>query len=696
MTATLVLGHSSRVDRSQLPLCVDVLGPLALRVRGRLVDVPGARRRSLLALLALEGDRGIGIDRLVDALWPDDPPADAAQALYNHVSRLRRHLGDLSDRLERQPRGYRLRLAPYELDADAARRLAPADPGAALALWRGPALTEFRTIPELEVASVPLDELRLQLVDDLLESRLAAGDPATVVDAVEASANAPLRERTARLLVRALAASGRAADAMEAAQGFRRRLVEETGLDPTPALADLEQQVAAGRVVRPSTARVAKPDSPMVGRQHDREEVLRLLNAHGVITLTGPGGVGKTRLALDIAADWTSADVVVVPLAAVGRPDRVEPAVASHLGLRLAGEVGADDVAAALADRELLLVLDNCEHLVEACRRLVAAIRRAAGGVRVLATSRVTLQVPDEYVVRLQPLPVPREVADLDALRRQPGVRAFVEHARRRSAGFEIGPDDAADLVEVLRRLDGLPLGIELAARQVAVMPLRAVRERLDRALDLATGRRGPEDARQRTLRASIASSYELLDEDEQRLLRALASFPGGVDLATVEAVADGDGDPLDLLHDLVDSSLLVADAGEREVSGALHRARVPQRPRRDARGDGGRSGEVREPVRRRRRGDLRGQLRGRRTALRQTPARRARQPACGSRPRPRTRRRGHARRDHARSDPGRHLARPPRDLGLGNRARRRPGSRGRPDRVLMLSPRSRRCPAVG
>ena len=202
--------------------------------------------------------------------------------------------------------------------------------------------------------------------------------------------------------------------------------------------------------------------------------------------------------------------------------------------------------------------------------------------------------MPDEYVVRLQPLPVPSEVADLDALRRQPGVRAFVEHARRRAAGFELEPDDAADLVEVLRRLDGLPLGIELAARQVAVMPLRAVRERLDRALDLATGRRGPEDARQRTLRASIASSYELLDEDEQRLLRALASFPGGVDLATVEAVADGDGDPLDLLHDLVDSSLLVADAGEREVSRALHRARVPHRPRRDARGGGRRSGEVR------------------------------------------------------------------------------------------------------
>jgi predicted ATPase len=176
----------------------------------------------------------------------------------------------------------------------------------------------------------------------------------------------------------------------------------------------------------------------------------------------------------------------------------------------------------------------------------------------------VTLQVPGEYVVRLHPLPVPRDVSDLDALRRQPGVRAFVEHARRRATGFELTPDDSGDVVEVLRRLDGLPLGIELAARQVAVMPLRAVRERLDRALDLSTGRQEPEDARQRTLRASIRSSYELLGEREQRLLRALGSFPAGVDLATVEALvrdlADGDDDPLDLLHALVDSSLLVAD----------------------------------------------------------------------------------------------------------------------------------------
>lgn len=552
------------MDRTALVLSVEVLGPLVLRVRGGEVDVVGSKRRAVLALLALEGERGLSTERLVDSLWPDDPPGNAVQALYSHVHRLRRHLGPLADRLERRANGYRLLLEPFELDADAARRLAASDAPAALGLWRGPALVEFRSLPALEIASVGLDELRLKLVDDLLGSRLAHGDRNVVVDAAAATAESPLRESTALLHVRALAADGRTAEAMTAAQSFRRRLADEAGLDPTEALAALEQQVAAGSVQRASVGRrVAKPDGPMVGRQHDREEVVRLLGAHSVVTLTGPGGVGKTRLALDIAAgSHVHGEAVVVPLAAVDRAERVCQAVVSDLGLRTIGEAGPAQVAAALADRDLLLVLDNCEHVVEACRELVAALRRDAAGVRVLATSRVTLQVPGEYVVRLQPLPVPRDVTDLAALCRQPGVRAFVEHARRRRTDFELTSEEAPDLVEVLRRLDGLPLGIELAARQVAVMPLRAVRERLDRALDLSTGRQGPEDERQRTLRATIDSSYRLLTPDEQWLLRAIAPFIGGVDLATVEALAEPmEGDPLDLLHRLVDSSLLVANA---------------------------------------------------------------------------------------------------------------------------------------
>jgi DNA-binding SARP family transcriptional activator len=429
--------------------------------RARQSRYPGVRRRALLVLLAVEGERGASAERLVDALWPDDPPENAVQALYNHVSRLRGHLGSLGDRLERHGSGYRLRLEPFELDADAARRLAPSNPRAALALWRGPALAEFRSLPALEIAAIALDELSTQLVDDQLEARLRSGDRDVTVDAAAAAAASPLRERTALLHVQALAADGRTAEAMAAAQAFRRRLIEETGLDPGPALAELEQRVAAGCVGRASVVpRVAKPDGPMVGRQHDREEVLRLLGENAVVTLTGPGGVGKTRLALDIAAGYNeSIEVVVVALGVVDRAGRVSHAVASRLRLRTASSAGPAQIAEPLADRHLLLILDNCEHVADACRELVVALRRSAPGVRVLATSRVTLQVPGEYVVRLQPLPVPRDITDMTVLGQQPSVRAFIEHARRRRPEFELTAGEVPDLVEVLRRLDGLPRG---------------------------------------------------------------------------------------------------------------------------------------------------------------------------------------------------------------------------------------------
>ncbi len=573
-----------------------LLGPLSLSIEGAVVEVPGTRRRAALALLALAGDHGVSADRLTAALWPDELPDNALPALYNHVSRLRSHLGPLGERIRRVGRGYALRLEQGELDVAEAHRLsrAGAAPGndpervaatarAALELWRGSALAEFRSFPELEAEAVALDELKLRLLDDLLDARLELGERDVVIAATSAARAAPLRERTALLLVRALAADGRTADAMAAAQEYRHRLADETGLDPGAALADLEQRVASGTLARApgglaaatAPARtVGRPGGPIVGRQHDREEVLRLLGAHGVVTLTGPGGVGKTTLALDVAADPTAApvgpagargDAVVVELSAVDLPGRVCQAVASTLHLRTAGEVGPEDVAAALVGQPLLLVLDNCEHVVDACRDLVMTLRRHAPDVRVLATSRGTLHLPGEYVVRLQPLPVPRDPSDLAALRRQPCVRAFLEHARRLRPGFEFTDDEAPDLVEVLRQLDGLPLGIELAARQVAVMPLREVRDRLHRALDLATGRQDLQDGRQRTLRATIDSSYRLLADHERRLLRALAPFPGGVDVATVEALAVDDAtgsavDPVDVVHRLVDASLVVAD----------------------------------------------------------------------------------------------------------------------------------------
>lgn len=216
-------------------LSVAVLGPLTLGVDGREVAVPGRQRRVLLAVLALAGGHPVGTDRLVDALWEDAPPDHADQALYNHVSRLRAHLRPYGDRLERVAAGYRLRLADGELDADVARRVAVSDPARALGLWRGPALAEFRTVPALEVETVALDELRLRLVDDLLQQRLDAGDRTVAADARSAAAGAPLRERTRLLLVRALAADGRTAEALAEAASYRRHLADETGLDPAPS-----------------------------------------------------------------------------------------------------------------------------------------------------------------------------------------------------------------------------------------------------------------------------------------------------------------------------------------------------------------------------------------------------------------------------------------------------------------------------
>ena len=563
---------------------VGVLGPLALRVDGVDVVVPGTRRRALLAVLALARGRVVGVDRLVDALWPDDPPEDAAQALYSHVSRLRGHLGTAAGRLLRQGAGYLLELGDDELDATVARDAADALPGlapgdaldrslAALEQWRGPALAEFRGVPELDVEAVALDELRLRLHDELVRARIDVGDGSAIADASAAVAADPLRERSVLLLMTALAREGRAAEAMTTGTTYRRRLAEETGLDPGPALGRLEQEIASGgigpRAERPVGARrtVARPSGPLVGRQQDYDEVTRLLAGHRVVTLTGPGGVGKTRLAFEVAAATAEADdvdAVFVDLTAVEDGTRVVQAVASTVGLRLvaAGQATAAELAALLADARLLLVLDNAEHVAETCRDLVDALDRQAPNVRVLATSRVTLHARSEYVVRLQPLPVPRDAADLVALERQPSVRAFLEHARRRDRSFELTALDAAPLVEILQQLDGLPLAIELVAGHASMLPITAMRDRL--SLDLVTGDEGRDEGRQRTLRLTIRWSYDLLTSAQQSLLRAVAAFPGGVDLGTVEElvaeVAPGN-DAVRLLRALVDASLVDVDA---------------------------------------------------------------------------------------------------------------------------------------
>lgn len=579
-------------DATATPVRVEVLGPLRLVVDGVPVDVPGHRRRAVLALLALASRHAVGVDAIIDAVWPDDPPETGRQAVHSHVSRLRRHLGPAAYRLRRVGPGYALDLGEHELDAGSARALSRSvsaqlqtDPAAAaqqarraLSMWRGAALAEFADVAPLADAAVALAELHLRLRDDALEAALATDAVSVVGEAAASAHHQPLRERSAMLHIRALAREGRTAEAMAAAAAFRRRLAEETGLDPGPAMDALEQQVAAGALraaetaPRPRMARqVARPTGPLVGREHDRAELHRLVDAQRMVTLAGPGGVGKTRLALDVAADLSEhgAEIHVVRLAAVDEGSRVVEAVISTLDLRLAGEASVGGMAEALADREMVLVLDNCEHVAAACRELASLLLARAPRTRVLATSRVTLDVPGEYVIRLQPLPLPRDASEAVTGSRQPSVVALLEHARRRDPSFSLSDDDAPAVVEILRRLDGLPLGIELAASQISVLPVTAVRDRLGRTLDALAAERPHEDARHRSLRATIDWSYQLLAPGEQALLRALAPFPAGADLSTVEALARdtaghgaGPPDPVVALTRLVGASLVRREPG--------------------------------------------------------------------------------------------------------------------------------------
>jgi predicted ATPase/DNA-binding SARP family transcriptional activator len=574
---------------------VDLLGPLLLRVGGGAVEVPGARRRALLALLALADGRAVGVDTLVDALWPDDPPETGPQALLSHVSRLRQHLGDEAHRLRRVGAAYALELEPPGTDVTLARALAAraaerleVDPAGALelvqqarALWRGTALDGLDAFPDLVPDAVGLAELHRRLVDDELDARIRTGDVTACEDAARLRRADPLAERTAMLHVRALALAGRAPEALEEAARFRRLLVEETGLEPGPGLADLQRDVAAGLLrAKPATSQrsVVPPAGPMVGREGELAELRRLLAAEGdggtgVVTLVGTGGVGKTTLALHAAAADRAGRVVVVHLAEVDQPERVADAVAAALGLQVPG--GAEAVAGALADQDdLLLVLDNCEHVLEGARGLMAALLDRPRAVRVLATSRTPLHVRGEFVVRLQPLPLPRDGRDPEQLARQPSVTAFVEHARRRGHDVDLGSDLDA-VVDVVTRLDGLPLAIELAAGRLGSLPLPVMRRLLEDALDVLAADRASGDGRQRTLRDTVEWSYRLLDGTERTLLLHLAVPPGGAGLDDVEAMGAAAGlttpEVLDVLHRLVDASLVVVRADGGRPSGVRY-----------------------------------------------------------------------------------------------------------------------------
>jgi predicted ATPase/DNA-binding SARP family transcriptional activator len=639
---------------------IGLLGALAVHDdAGRPVQVGGHRVRLLLILLALDAGKVVPAFSLIERLWEEEPPANSGNALQSLVSRLRAALrqAGLGDQVvESHPAGYRLAVAPERVDAVAfealagrgSQALASGDPVTArrilreaLDAWRGPALADASGARFATGPAARLEELRTRAALDLIEAGLALGESESLIGELRAMIAAdPVAERPRGLLMRALYAAGRQAEAVAEYAQARDLLASELGVDPAPQLEQIylgvlrqdlpgappRQAADSGPAHAPGGASAAellasgdpphrgrpaavrKPLTSFVGRDEDVTRVLKMLDEGRLVTLTGPGGAGKTRLALETAARlsrdatargqddgpgqaWSGCQVWFVELTPVTSPGDVPSAVMNALGIREspviahagAGQLGsladpAERLVAALTGRHDLLILDNCEHIVAAAAALADQILAGCPDVRVLVTSREPLRIPGESLWPVPPLPVPptfgqdpgepapdrcgTEPAD-DAGSQVAGyaaVRLLADRAAAVRPGFTVNEANADDVARICRALDGMPLAIELAAARLRTLSATQLAERLDARFDLLTGgsRTVP---RHETLRAVVDWTWELLSEPEQVLARRLATFPAGATLTAAEQVCQDGALPPDAvlpaIFGLVEKSFL-------------------------------------------------------------------------------------------------------------------------------------------
>ncbi|NVI88447.1 BTAD domain-containing putative transcriptional regulator [Actinomadura sp. BRA 177] len=519
---------------------------MAVTDRGNDVAVRGTRLRALLIRLALEPGRTVTAEALVQALWPEGGPG--VHALQALVSRLRRCLPD--GRLRSVPGGYVLDVDSVDgseferLAGEGTRALRDGDAeGAAhrlreaLGLWRGDVLADAAGIPFADAAAVRYEALRVAAIEDRVAAELRIG--------VEPAALHPLRERPRALLIEALHESGRSAEALAVFEQFRALLAEELGADPGTGPRDAYLAVLRAAPREQVRGNLRVPPTSFVGRETECAWVARALWDGRLVTLVGPGGVGKTRLAAKVGADLSGrfpGGVWLVELAAVEEAAEVPGAVAGVLGLR----DGTNRLVEALSADETLIILDNCEHVVDAAAGLADELLGTCPSLRVLATSRERLGVGGEALCPVPPL----EAAS--------SVELFAERAAAVRPGFVVNGEVIG---EICRRLDGLPLAIELAAARLRSMPLEQLAARLDDRLRLLTGGSRAALPRHRTLRAVVGWSWDLLDDAERRFAESLSVFPGTITPESASKVT-GVEDALDVLDSLVDRSLLQAVDG--------------------------------------------------------------------------------------------------------------------------------------
>ncbi|MFC4337312.1 BTAD domain-containing putative transcriptional regulator [Salininema proteolyticum] len=561
-----------------------ILGPLAIwDADGASVALPERKARMLLAALLIDPGRLVSDDRLADILWRGEPPAKPGSSLRALASRLRSALrgAGVGEALARRASGYLLDVAASHTDAAEFERAisrSRGEPDAreraallseALDLWRGEPFADFSFEDFAQAPARRLEELRLEAVELLAKSRLELGEAeAAVADLAPVALEHPTRESLREVQLKALYLSGNQHEALNQYEQVRAALADELGADPGPALQRLHTRILRqdADLAPPPRRRgnLPEPLTGLIGREDELARAGAALDESRLATLVGPGGVGKTRLALAVGAE-RGEDVWMADLTPARGGSDVVTVTAAALGVRDDGGPRplTGRIASALDARPTLLILDNCEHVVGDAAGLTESLLAAAPACKVLATGREPLRLPGERVLPVEPF-APPESSDIAVLRGNPASLLFAERARAADPGFTL--DDGEAVAVICRRLDGIPLALELAASRLRGIGTAELAARLDRRFSLLTGRGGGAPDRQRTLRAAIDWSWNLLEEDEKVLLRRLSVFGGVFSLSSAEAVCGGAGLAEDsvvlLLGSLVDRSLVARPGG--------------------------------------------------------------------------------------------------------------------------------------